>query len=132
MVIDYKTGKSAPTGSEAVNSPQLGLYQLAVMNGAVGRRPEPEMSADPEDPAAVAPELNGSAGAALLHLRKGVTRNQPPLTVEADGRTWVHDLLEDLVTAIASESFPARRNDGCEKCQVRRSCPARPEGAQVV
>ena len=47
---------------------------------------------------------------------------------DADGRTWVHDLLEELVTAIAAESFPARRNDGCDTCPVRRCCPARPEG----
>ncbi len=118
VVIDYKTGKTPPTGADAAASPQLGLYQLAVLSGAVSTVDNVS--------------LEGSAGAALLHVRKGITREQPPLTPDADGRTWVHDLLEELVTAIASESFPARRNDGCDTCPVRRSCPARPEGAQVA
>ncbi len=115
VVIDYKTGKNPPSAADAEASPQLGLYQLAVLNGAIGDV-----------------QLEGSAGAALLHVRKGVEREQPALTPDADGRTWVHNLLEELVTAIASESFPARRNDGCDTCPVRRSCPARPEGAQVA
>ena len=34
-VVDYKTGRSAPAVKDAQESPQLGLYQLAVMSGAV-------------------------------------------------------------------------------------------------
>ena len=106
-----------PSARAAQDSPQLGLYQLAVLEGAV-----------------VAPDLQieGVGGAALMPLRKGRPQEQDPLTRDADGRTWVHGLLEGLVTAIASEQFPARRNDGCETCQVRRCCPARPEGTQVA
>ena len=77
-------------------------------------------------------ELAGSAGAALLHLRGGSERQQPALEPDSEGVTWVHELLERLVSAIAAESFPARRNDTCETCPVRRCCPARPEGAQVA
>ena len=124
IVIDYKTGRSAPSANDAKQSPQLGLYQLAVLNGAVGLKPE--------DPDGSPVPLEGSAGAALLHLRKGGIRNQDPLVVDEDGRTWVHELLEELVTAVASESFPARKNDTCDTCPVRRCCPARPEGAQVT
>ncbi len=76
--------------------------------------------------------ITATAGAALLPLRGGKAREQPPLEVDARGRTWVHDLLEGLVAAIAAEEFPARRNAGCEHCPVRRCCPARPEGAQVA
>ncbi len=35
FVVDYKTGRSGPTAAEAEQSPQLGLYQLAVSEGAV-------------------------------------------------------------------------------------------------
>ena len=76
--------------------------------------------------------VNGTAGAALLPLRGGKPREQSPLEVDADGRTWVHDLLEGLVAAIAAEDFPARRNASCDHCPVRRCCPAQPEGAQVA
>jgi superfamily I DNA/RNA helicase/RecB family exonuclease len=122
LVIDYKTGRQPPSRRDAQESPQLGLYQLAVIQGAVGGPAGDRLGA----------LLDGTAGAALLHLRKGGVREQPALTVDPDGRTWVHELLEGLVAAIASESFPARRNDGCDTCPVRRCCPARPEGAQVA
>ena len=105
IVIDYKTGRvrsDRPTRRK--QSPQLGLYQLAVLNGAVVGPCEP---GDPGRRHRI--PLQGSAGAALLHLRKGGIRTQEPLGVDADGRTWVHELLEELVTAIASESFPARK-----------------------
>jgi superfamily I DNA/RNA helicase/RecB family exonuclease len=123
VVVDYKTGRTPPTGEEVKMSPQLGLYQLAVLHGAV----EPPEGAAPEDSA-----TEGVGGASLFHLRKGKIQDQPPLIVEDDGRTWIHGLLEELVATIASESFPARPNTGCDTCAVRRSCPARPEGTQVA
>ena len=123
VVVDYKTGRTTPSYEAARESPQLGLYQLAVMLGAV--RPKEATRGDEVT-------LTGSAGAALLQLRNGNERGQPALETDSEGQTWVHELLERLVTAIAAESFPARRNDGCETCQVRRCCPARPEGAQVA
>jgi RecB family exonuclease len=119
VVVDYKTGRTPPTSEEVKQSPQLGLYQLAVMHGAV-QAPEDESG------------TNGAGGAALFHLRKGKTQEQPPLEADDDGRTWIHGLLEELVATIASESFPARPNSGCDTCAVRRSCPARPEGTQVA
>ncbi|HEX4429404.1 MAG TPA: ATP-dependent DNA helicase [Frankiaceae bacterium] len=124
VVVDYKTGRSTPSYESARESPQLGLYQLAVLLGAV----RPAAGPEGDD----APELTGSAGAALLQLRNGKERGQPPLEPDPEGQTWVHELLERLVSAIAAESFPARRNDTCDTCPVRRCCPARPEGAQVA
>jgi superfamily I DNA/RNA helicase/RecB family exonuclease len=118
VVVDYKTGRQPPTADEVTQSPQLGLYQLAVEHGAV-QTPD-------------AAELKGTGGAALFHLRKGKEQEQPQLIIEDDGRTWIHGLLEDLVATIAAERFPARPNSGCDNCAVRRSCPARPEGMQVA
>ena len=118
-VVDYKTGRSAPGVKDAQESPQLGLYQLAVLSGAV-------------DTAEGTAPFSGTAGATLLPLRKGPPREQPPLEVDSAGRSWVHELLEGLVAAIAAEDFPARRNAGCDHCPVRRCCPAQPEGAQVA
>lgn len=45
-VVDFKTGKSAPTRDEVAHHPQLAVYQLAVREGALdevfdGHRPEP-------------------------------------------------------------------------------------------
>ncbi|WP_078849167.1 ATP-dependent helicase, partial [Streptomyces sp. NRRL F-4428] len=84
-VVDFKTGKSAPTKDEVARHPQLAVYQLAVREGAVdevfdGRRPD-------------------SGGAELVQLRQSAAvrdggesvpkvQTQQPL----DGE-WVGDLL---------------------------------------
>ena len=124
-VVDYKTSRQKPSGGSARDSPQLGLYQLAATGGAVSLGKE-----EGAEPGAVT--FTGTAGAALLPLRHQGEVTQPPLQPGGDGRTWVHELLEGLVAAIAAERFPARRNEDCQRCPVRRSCPAQPEGASVV
>ena len=52
---------------------------------------------------------------------------QAPLTED-----WLQLLLEKAVRRIVTESFPPVPNDGCDRCDVRRACPAQPEGRQVV
>ncbi|MFE2134884.1 ATP-dependent helicase, partial [Streptomyces sp. NPDC059466] len=59
-VVDFKTGKHAPTAAEVAHHPQLAVYQLAVREGAVddafdGARPEP-------------------GGAELVQLRQGAAQ----------------------------------------------------------
>lgn len=84
-VVDFKTGKGAPTRDEVAAHPQLAVYQLAVREGAVdevfdGRRPE-------------------TGGAELVQLRQPAPKKeggdavpkvqaQEPLSGE-----WVSDLL---------------------------------------
>jgi hypothetical protein len=59
-------------------------------------------------------------------------QKQAPLEPDEAGRTWVHAMLEELVNQVLTEQFPARRNESCDTCEVRRACPAQPEGAQVI
>ncbi|MER7412736.1 ATP-dependent helicase [Streptomyces cacaoi] len=59
-VVDFKTGRTRPTGAEVAHHPQLAVYQLAVREGAAdplfdGERPQP-------------------GGAELVHLRLGASR----------------------------------------------------------
>ncbi|CAM5720577.1 hypothetical protein SFUMM280S_01958 [Streptomyces fumanus] len=59
-VVDFKTGKQAPSSAEVARHPQLAVYQLAVREGAVdevfdGARPEP-------------------GGAELVQLRQGAAK----------------------------------------------------------
>ncbi|MGP4006351.1 ATP-dependent helicase [Streptomyces sp. 4N124] len=123
-VVDFKTGKQAPTAAEVAHHPQLAVYQLAVREGAVddafdGSRPEP-------------------GGAELVQLRQGAAQRdggetlpkvqaQQPLEGE-----WVGDLLATAAGKVLDERFTPTSGQHCAHCAFRASCSARPEGRHVV
>ncbi|WP_405612660.1 ATP-dependent helicase [Streptomyces sp. NBC_01508] len=123
-VVDFKTGKAAPTKEEVAHHPQLAVYQLAVGEGAVdevfdGRRPEP-------------------GGAELVQLRQAAAKKeggddlpkiqaQEPLAGE-----WVGDLLATAAGRVLDERFTPSAGQHCAHCSFRASCSARPEGRQIV
>lgn len=123
-VVDFKTGKGAPTKDEVARHPQLAVYQLAVREGAVdevfdGLRPEP-------------------GGAELVQLRQGAPKKdggdevpkiqaQEPLHGE-----WVGDLLATAAGRVLDERFAPAIGKHCDHCSFRSSCSARPEGRQTV
>ncbi|MEU0255732.1 UvrD-helicase domain-containing protein [Streptomyces sp. NPDC006184] len=123
-VVDFKTGKQAPTAREVEHHPQLAVYQLAVREGAVdaafgGARPEP-------------------GGAELVHLRQGAAKRdggdglprvqgQEPLAGE-----WVGELLATAAGKVLDERFTPSAGQHCTHCAFRASCSARPEGRHVV
>ncbi|MFG3657709.1 UvrD-helicase domain-containing protein [Streptomyces sp. NPDC047706] len=123
-VVDFKTGKQAPTSKEVARHPQLAVYQLAVREGAVdeafdGVRPEP-------------------GGAELVQLRQGAAHRdggealpkvqaQEPLEGE-----WVGELLATAAGKVLDERFRPTTGQHCAHCAFRASCSARPEGRHVV
>ncbi|MFJ2907020.1 ATP-dependent helicase [Streptomyces sp. NPDC087212] len=123
-VVDFKTGKQAPTSREVTRHPQLAVYQLAVREGAVddafdGARPEP-------------------GGAELVQLRQGAAQRaggdtlpkvqaQEPLEGE-----WVGDLLAGAAGKVLDERFTPSAGQHCTHCAFRASCTARPEGRHIV
>ncbi|WP_274033103.1 ATP-dependent helicase [Streptomyces sp. MMBL 11-1] len=123
-VVDFKTGKGAPTKDEVAAHPQLAVYQLAVREGAVddlfdGRRPEP-------------------GGAELVQLRQPAPKKeggdafpkvqaQEPLAGE-----WVSGLLATAAGKVLDERFTPTTGAHCAHCTFRASCSAQPEGRQVV
>nr|WP_203660080.1 ATP-dependent DNA helicase [Streptomyces sp. SID14446] len=123
-VVDFKTGKQAPSAAEVTHHPQLAVYQLAVREGAVddvfdGERPDP-------------------GGAELVQLRQGAAKKnggetlpkvqaQEPLEGE-----WVGDLLANAAGKVLDERFSPTTGQHCTHCAFRASCSARPEGRQVV
>ncbi|MFE1439288.1 ATP-dependent helicase [Streptomyces sp. NPDC058739] len=123
-VVDFKTGKQAPTSREVEHHPQLAVYQLAVREGAVddafdGVRPEP-------------------GGAELVHLRQGAAKRDGGDTLpkvqaqEALEGEWVGDLLATAAGKVLDERFTPSTGQHCTHCSFRASCSARPEGRQVV
>ncbi|MCS0605035.1 ATP-dependent helicase [Streptomyces sp. LP11] len=123
-VVDFKTGKQAPTAAEVARHPQLAVYQLAVGEGAVddafdGERPEP-------------------GGAELVHLRQGAARRDggeslPKVqTQEPPAGEWVGELLANAAGKVLDERFTPSAGQHCAHCAFRASCSARPEGRHVV
>ncbi|MEV8551343.1 UvrD-helicase domain-containing protein [Streptomyces glaucescens] len=126
-VVDFKTGKQAPSAAEVARHPQLAVYQLAVREGAVddvfdGVRPEP-------------------GGAELVQLRQGAAKRdggetlpkvQAQEALEGAGGEWVGDLLATAAGKVLDERFAPTTGQHCAHCAFRASCSARPEGRHVV
>ncbi|MFE0185214.1 ATP-dependent helicase [Streptomyces olivaceus] len=126
-VVDFKTGKQAPTSAEVARHPQLAVYQLAVREGAVddafdGVRPEP-------------------GGAELVQLRQGAPQRDGGETLpkvqaqeapEGESGEWVGDLLATAAGKVLDERFTPTAGQHCTHCAFRASCSAQPEGRQVV
>ncbi|MFP3988075.1 ATP-dependent DNA helicase [Streptomyces sp. E11-3] len=123
-VVDFKTGKNAPTAADVARHPQLAVYQLAVREGALdapldGLRPSP-------------------GGAELVQLRQGAAKKdggdtlpkvqaQEPLAGE-----WVGELLATAAGKVLDERFTPATGQHCTHCAFRASCSARPEGRHIV
>jgi RecB family exonuclease len=138
-IVDFKTSKAAPTAADVALHDQLGVYQLAVQQGAF---------------AAVAGEGARPAGAELVYLRlpdgdSGYPKTFPQASLDdvpfpvgpLDGAgsdpsagqpTWVHRRLAEAANIIRREHHDARIGPACRYCPVRTSCPAQPTGQQVV
>ncbi|MFF4842042.1 ATP-dependent helicase [Streptomyces collinus] len=123
-VVDFKTGKQAPSAAEVARHPQLAVYQLAVSEGAVdtafdGARP-------------------GPGGAELVHLRQGAAKRDggeslPKVqTQEPPAGEWVGELLATAAGKVLDERFTPTTGQHCTHCAFRASCSARPEGRHVV
>ena len=116
IVVDLKTGKSLTPSTQLREHPQLGIYQLAVANGAV---------ADYTGPG-VGP--TGAELVALRHDRSGLptVQRQAALSAAADaeGRTRAELQLAQAVATVRAEHFPARPSPGCRTCDFVALCPA--------
>ena len=117
-VVDYKTGTTKVTKPEVLAvHPQLGAYQVAVTRGAF---PQAGTS---------------SGGAALLYIGRTATKGpdvrlQPPLA-QATDPDWAETLIETSAEGMAAATFAAQPSDACDRCVVRGSCPAQPDGQAV-
>jgi len=109
-VVDLKTGRSVPSQADALENPQLAMYQLAIASGAVDG-------------------IDTPLGAELAYVstgKAGTSRTQPPIDPDTARRR-----LDHVVGLMTGSVFPAVVDKHCDTCPVRRSCPAHAEGAQV-
>jgi hypothetical protein len=138
-IVDFKTSRTAPNAADVALQDQLGVYQLAVQQGAFD---------------AVAGPGARPAGAELVYLRlaEGTTGHPkvfqqaslddvpfplagaPEDEAGAGGQqpSWVHRRLAEAASVIRSERFEARIGTACRYCPFRGSCPTQSSGQQVV
>ena len=121
VVVDLKTGGSAPREDELGRHPQLGVYQLAVLLGAFERFGLAEPGGA---------ELVQVGKAAGVTLRAKVQR-QGALAEDPEPG-WAKDLVETVAAGMAGPVFEARVNPGCRTCPVASCCPVHPDGEQVT
>jgi superfamily I DNA/RNA helicase/RecB family exonuclease len=119
VVVDLKTGASAPRDDELDRHPQLGVYQLAVLLGAFERLGLIE-------PGGAELVQLGKAGfkATAKIQRQGALADDPE-------PGWAKDLVEAVAAGMAGPLFHARVNPGCRTCPVSSCCPVHPDGTQV-
>lgn len=133
-IVDFKTGRMAPTAGEMATQDQLGVYQLAVQEGAFAEVVGPDA-------------VVGGAELVYLRLPDGTTGfpkifeqaslADVPHPVNSDEATrqrptWVHQRLAEAAQVIRAESFEAKIGPSCRYCVFKTSCPAASIGRQVV
>ncbi len=121
VVVDLKTGGSAPREDELARHPQLGVYQLAILLGAF------EQLGLAEPGGAELVQVGKAAG---VTMRAKVQR-QEALADDTDP-AWAKDLVETVAAGMAGPVFRARVNPGCRTCPVASCCPVHPDGEQVT
>ena len=119
VIVDLKTGASAPHEDELERHPQLGVYQLAVLLGAFERLGVTE-------PGGAELVQVGKAG---LTARAKVQRQQALGDDEDPG--WARGLVDAVATGMAGPVYRARVNPGCRTCPVASCCPVHPDGGEV-
>jgi superfamily I DNA/RNA helicase/RecB family exonuclease len=119
VVVDLKTGGTAPREHELDHHPQLGVYQLAVLLGAFERLGVTE-------PGGAELVQVGKAG---LSARAKV-QHQRPLSEDPDPG-WARELVDAVAAGMAGPLYQARVNPGCRTCPVASCCPVHPDGGQV-
>jgi superfamily I DNA/RNA helicase/RecB family exonuclease len=122
VVVDLKTGRTAPSGPAVTRDVQLALYQYAVDSGAV------------DDLVAPHGGQGASGGAELVQL--GILDDTAAAVVQPqsapaddEARDPLRAQLSGAVAMLRAESFPAVTGDHCKTCEFVPLCPAKSAGA---
>jgi hypothetical protein len=144
-IVDFKTGKTPPALADVALHDQLGVYQLAVQQGAFA-----ELAGDGARPGGAElvylrlsdgpgsyPRVFAQASLDDMPFPLGAPEPATPTPPPDPDRTpppatWVHQRLTEAADIIRSERHEARIGPGCRYCPFTGSCPAQSAGRQVV
>lgn len=123
VVVDFKTGRRAPSGPAVRDNLQLALYQLAVDAGAL-------------DEALARPVSSGGAELVQLGLEDGSStarvQGQEPHPDDGQQREALRQGLARAAHLVRSETFPAVPGPHCRDCSFVPICPSRGAGSVTV
>lgn len=104
-VVDYKTGASAPTVDEGVQSIQLAFYAMAV-----------------------AASQGETVSAAEMWFPRVKSKSVTTRALALHKIEEIEETMRSITTAVAAEDWEPKVSAACGRCAFRRSCPAWPEG----
>jgi superfamily I DNA/RNA helicase/RecB family exonuclease len=135
-VADLKTARTTPTKAAVAENPQLGVYQLAVLEGALDGLPGEVREQVGLGPSGGVPMLGG---AELVQLRQQTREGGPKVQeqaaldpVQEPLQSWVGKELAGAEALVRAEQFDPVPGAHCRTCAFREVCPAHVEGAQVL
>ena len=127
VVVDLKTGRSAPSAKSVQQHLQLGLYQYAVDRGALD---------EVVSPLTGGPGTAGGAELVQLGLEDGsdTASVQPQDVQPEDGqaRGELRRRLQQAAVMLRQESFPAIAGQHCRDCPFVPLCPIKSAGPVVA
>lgn len=126
IIVDLKTGKTAPSVDATRDNAQLTAYQLALAHGTL-RGNTIRTALNDEDPIEVGGALlvYPATSAAAVTTRDQVAKTDEEL---AEFTRRVTPLLDELT----GPTITARTGPQCEHCPVRAMCPVQPEGEDIT
>jgi RecB family exonuclease len=123
-VVDLKTSRTPPAAGKVAEFVQLGVYQTAVLEGAV----EGWSRTGGAELVQLRTDAKGAAGTPLVQPQAPLGPDDP----DDPGRTWMTKVLDTSVTRLIAEDFSPRPNEWCRVCEFHAVCPTRDAGRQVV
>lgn len=136
VVVDLKTGGTAPTAADAQANIQLAAYQLALSRAQIYQHPATgrvslitAVDKNPESTSGL-PRGGGVLVYPATSAVKVTTREQAPW--EQEELQEFADKLPGLARQLHGPTLKAQLNPGCDSCSIRHICPLQPEGRMTT
>lgn len=121
-IVDLKTMRVKPSAASLAENIQLGVYQLAVAEGAFNRiSPENFTVAEP-----ALLLLRHDSGSLPVLAEQSTLAAQPwPRKLVPDEHpSWIHSKIAQAAQILDAGEFPAEPGPSCRYCDFRLGCPA--------
>jgi RecB family exonuclease len=124
VVVDLKSGRTAPSNKSVLTNVQLGLYQLAVDHGAADGLVDEGSQGVAGGAELVQLGLPGDATTATV-------QGQPAQADDGAERDDLRGRLQRAASLLRTENFPAIAGQHCRDCDFVPLCPVKSRGSVI-